>query len=168
MNNQALAASLFTLLGLVVTVIAGFLLKRRRYELLDSYAQRLTEERLKRYPELYKLLSSALKVLDYPDAFPEELDLARLQATVNEWDSSWGLLLTVESGDKAQELRKVLHGLSGKQSPLPEDDADRLRQALVGLEVALRVDLGVYALEYVSIKPGFRRYRSKSPTTVDK
>jgi hypothetical protein len=162
MNNQAIVASLVTLVVTVLTVAAGFLLKRRRYELLDLYAQRLTDERLKRYPELYKVLSSALKVLDYPDEFPDGLDLASLRTTVNEWDSSWGVLLTVESGDKAQQLRRVLHDLSRKQPPLAADETTALHQALVGLEIALRVDLGVYALEYVSIKPGFRRYRAQS------
>lgn len=169
MTADVLGASAFTLLGVLITIAAGFVtlkrqiageIRRVRYEIIQSYAERLEDARLTHYPDLYRTLSDAIKVLDYPDAHPEGLDLARLESEVNAWDSARGVLLSAESGERAVSLRALLRRQARRSgAPLLTD----LRPSLAALEVALRVDLGVYALEFANIERNFRRFGSIPP-----
>lgn len=169
MTSTVLTASLFTLIGVILTVTANFIIQQRqhdaairkaRFDILGIYAQKLEHERLERYPALYSLLSSTIKQIDYPDAFAHPVDVRALEQALSAWDSSWGLLLTEESGGKAQSLREILRGFVRSLDKSATSDLNQLRPSLVALEIALRVDLGVYAVEFAEIERNFRSYDS--------
>ncbi|HYK01480.1 MAG TPA: hypothetical protein VE974_06970 [Thermoanaerobaculia bacterium] len=126
----------------------------------ESMLAVIEDERLKRYPGLYLLISSAIKQIDYPDAFETALEVRLVEEKFNEWDSSWGLLFTEESGKRAQFVRQMLRRLVRTEKVPTESDQRELRASFLALEIALRVDTGVYAVEFAEIERNFRSYDS--------
>lgn len=166
--NTEIIVSLLTLLGAILSVIIGYSktlrtidteLHKQHYGVLNIYAKGLFEKRLSVYSELYSILSNAVKIIDYPDLFTEPVNIVDIENKLNEWDSNYGLLLTKESGARAMTVRKALRTLSSKFTTIHDclkdhESKEKLEESLVGLEVALRVDLGVYAVESWNIKKG--------------
>lgn len=169
----AVAGPLAALVGGLVTFFAGWLSDRRRFvaeiqkmrhDVLRMYAEKLIEARMGAYPQLYPILSNAGKHLDFPDAFNKQINIADLESAVNIWDSQHGVLLTVESGRRAMELRTQIRAIARSNVwDTPESDESKklwsdLRDSLAAFEVALRGDLGVYAVEFGNPERGFRSY----------
>jgi len=168
--------SLGALVGVVITVIVTHRntvrtltaeIRKVRYGVLNVYAERLCEARLLAYSEIYPLLSNTVKMIDYPELFTQSEDIEHLENQLNVWDSKHGLLLTKESGNHAMKTRstlrslrkqgyKTIHNCGQDRSAMKE-----LCDALVGLEVALRVDLGIYAVESWNIETGFGAYTDR-------
>jgi hypothetical protein len=170
--------SLLTLLGVLITVFVSYQITIRRITAeihktnqgtLAIYAEYLGKARIDSYPELFGILSTLVKAIDYhPDLGNPDLALIDAFSKINEWDSRHGLLLAHESGKRCFSLRLILRDIirAGYHSlgPFISDQCRKtdLENALVGLEVALRKDLGVYALEEWNIEPSFRTYEART------
>jgi hypothetical protein len=167
-------AAMSALLGILVTVLAQSLAlhrqlageeKRVHLGVLPILAGKLEEKRLETHAELCSVLSDALKHIDYSDMFSQVLDLAAFENSISVLDSKHSAFFSAESGERAMELRKQLRIAVREKRSLEEATAleqpewlRELRHALLGLEVALRVDLGVYNVEYSTVERGFKRY----------
>src|ERR1043166_523468 len=174
--DPQIIASSATLLGVLITVLVAHRstvrtltaeIQKPRYGVLNVYAERLCEARLLAYSEIYPLLSNTVKMIDYPELFPQSKDIERLENQLNVWDSKHGLLLTKESGSHAMKTRAAFRSLSKQgyktvhnctHNPSAKKE---LADAIVGLEVALRIDLGIYALESWNIETGFGAYTDR-------
>lgn len=166
---------LFAFMGVMLTILVGWLslqrqiaseIKKVQYGVLSVYANKLIKSRLAAYPAIYRLLSDTNKLIESGAA---NLDLFEFERQFKALDSHHGLLFTTESGRWAQFLRENLRNVtSGPASILSAAELSKLQKILIGLEVALRVDIGVSSLEYANVDPGFQRYRDQSEAATDR
>jgi hypothetical protein len=150
--TEALPTLFGIVLGGVITQFVGPWLRAKRdahYECLKHYSGELITIRLSAYPKIYKIISNAVKTIDFPQACQSKLNLLSLEQEINEWDNANGILLGKNSGHQAFELRRLLRVLveHGHKSSTTTCQLGYLRKALAKLEIALRIDLGVYDLE---------------------
>lgn len=143
---------LFTLLGVIITLLIGWLNMRRqtRYDSLKICADKLISERIKVYPALYKIISDAIKNID----FEHKIDLQQLEEQLNRWDSENAIFLAQFSGDRAVELRYHLRKVLDRE--IKDYQYRELREKLIELEIGLRVDLSIYALEAGRVRRAYR------------
>jgi hypothetical protein len=176
--SPTLIASVFALLGVLVTVAAQSVALRRqiageerkgRFGILLAFAAELEEHRLAAYSEICSMLSDAVKHIDYPDMFTEALDLSDLERKLCSLDSKYSILFSSLSGDSSMKLRDQLRQIVRERTTLQAEHlvtqpawVEELRHALIDLEVALRLDLGVYAVEFAEIERGFKKYARSS------
>jgi hypothetical protein len=148
--------------------------RKVRLGILSVFAAKLEDRRLETHAEICCILSDAPKHIDYPEMFSEALDLTFLESSISTLDSKYSAFFSAESGERAMELRgqlrrSVREGCSLKDAlaSVRPEWLRELRHALVGFEIALRMDLGVYAVEFAEIERGFKRYDRK-PQEVPK
>ena len=175
--SPILVAPLFALIGILVTITAQHLALRRqisgdrwksRFGILLAFAGELEKRRLDAYSEIGLILSDAVKRIDFPDMSDDSLDLPHLESTLSALDSKYSILFSSLCGENAMKLRVTLRRIIrrtgvgvGFRSLSPAEVAE-LRDALIGLEVALRIDLGVYAVEFAEIERGYKQYTGTS------
>jgi hypothetical protein len=126
------------------TIRAEF--RRMQLGLRHIQAQPLQEARLRNYPELYRLLSGAVKEVEVNGA--GGFDFESLRAKVDEWDSTHSLLLSVPATRAVYSFRQHLAELcrSRELADSPQI-AHRFVAELGKPELALKADLAVLGLD---------------------
>jgi len=174
LSPSQLVPSLIALIGVVLSVLAAVLTTRHQvageiqkihHQVLAVYAQHLSPARLQAYPELFSVISAAVKEIDYAKEAGRELEIEwnRIFQQVNDWDNQHGLLLAKESGDACYELRLLLAKVTRKGAgSLADLSLKNVGAKLVRLEVALREDLGVYPLGDRNPDPSNRGFTGRT------
>lgn len=128
-----------------------------RLGLRHIQAQPLQTERLRTYPELYRVLSDSVKKVEAQGA--EGIDLAAVKAKVDEWDSCHSLLLSVPSTRVIYGFRQHLSSLLHEKNPLVSSEAQiQLIQEIAKAELALKADLAVLGLDLYSPERIWQNY----------
>src|SRR5262249_26985029 len=121
--------------------------------------ENLLGERLSCYRECFALLSEFLKVAlgfrDLKNGFrPVTIsELSALNARLSDWDSAHALLLSGDAGGRFYQLRACIRDLlqSGQRpeqsDALNEKDFRRLVKHIERVELALKTDVGVFAVD---------------------
>jgi CRISPR/Cas system-associated endonuclease/helicase Cas3 len=132
---------------LVARSTAGTELRKQELQLFRTYAEGLQKHRLDAYPEVYKLLSESLKQF-HRGAFTRE-KLHDLLATFQAWDSAHSLLLSRDAANVFFEAQWLFHDVLAKGTdPLTSEESQKIGERLEAMELALKDDIGVFAVEY--------------------
>lgn len=121
-------------------------IEKMRLGLRHIQAQPLQAERLRTYPVLYRVLSDTAKRVEASGV--TGIDLASIRRQVDEWDSSYSLLLSVPSTQVIYGFRQYLYSLLQNEESLRSHEVQRrLVQEIAKAELALKGDLAVFGLD---------------------
>jgi hypothetical protein len=113
-------------------------------------ANRLLECRIERYPELFEKLSKCVKKIDYKQLRIE--DIEGLLHDINEWDSRNAIFFTSDTAYISSKMRKflarILESSSREESFSFDSVIEDTRKSIVGMEISLRSDLGIYGVDF--------------------
>jgi len=155
---MANVAALMGLTGIVISAIISLFLSRSvatneikkvRLEIKKTYEARLIEERLKRYPGLFSLLSNFIKDIEFRSI--SKATVLSLLAAINDWDSqnaiffSWSAAVTCYNF--RQYLSKLLRETEIDVILSSASQGEELRKKTAEVEFALRSDIGIYGIE---------------------
>jgi hypothetical protein len=150
-------------------------LNKARLELTSAYAAKLLDARLSAYPTLYAVLSDFIKHIE--GGSPQFLqgvpiaasDIRQLLADLVSWDSKNSLLLSDRAGRVNFALRQYVISLvlflnneQSQQALSTPAVIGPLHKHLAEMEVALKVDLGVYDVEHYEAREYYGTYREAS------
>jgi hypothetical protein len=149
---------------------AGAEIEKTRQTLTSTYAGKLADARLAAYPKLYPLLSDLAKHIEGGSDMHitgEHLtvtDARSLLSKLNAWDSEHALLLSDHASTEIFELRQRLVpiALETAARQLTETELNELLQNAQCLEIALKVDLGVYEVETYEKREFYASYHEAS------
>lgn len=151
----AIVALISAAVSVTATIYTNQLLaKLRRIEVQlqvrREMANKLLECRIERYPELFERLSNFVKKIDYQNPCIE--DLKDLLDEVNKWDSKNAMFYTSDTAYTSNHMRKFLAKIiesstQEKGFDLGSEIKD-IREKVVGMEIALRLDLGIYGVDF--------------------
>lgn len=160
------------ILTLVISVISSILitslrnrteLKKIRTDLEQKYAKSLFDKRIELYPELYGLLSSFSKTMQYDQLNIEKL--IEFRESVDSWDSKYSIFFT-------QTTRKICGGFRSfinekiRLKDISENFIEEMFNKMVIFERALRSELGIYVTKpagEVKFMGSFKRFRELYP-----
>lgn len=150
-------------------------LRRLQLQTHSEYADALLKARLEYYPELYSIVSEFVKQvwgfrsgrLGYVGASGSQLQ--DLSSRVNDWDSKHAILMSMDTSGALWSLRKAVQE---KVRCIPSEDISLtleeiaykdIGEKIAAVELAMKTDLGVFAVEeYLSLtRP--TRYADASP-----
>ena len=179
----AIITALIAVSGVVlsagVSILVDWLTTRRelakaRRELTSTYAGKLLEVRLKVYPELYAALSDFIKHIEggsekYLAGQALTIsDVQNLLTVIVAWDSKHALVLSDRAGRAIFDLRQHLVELitqrqSTREEAIAElETLDGLLGAAQEVELALKVDLGIYEVELYEGRAPLDSYQKAS------
>jgi len=139
------------ILTLVISVISSILitslrnrteLKKIRTDLEQKYAKSLFNKRIEVYPELYALLSSFSKTMQYNQLNIEKL--IDFRESVDNWDSKYSIFFTQTTRRICGEFRRFINEKIG-QKDISENFMEEMFSKMVTFERVLRSELGIYA-----------------------
>src|SRR3989442_3410995 len=181
--NVGITAGLIALGGVLASVIASVALALRatrielektRQQLTSAYATRLIDARLPVYPKLYAFLSDFIKHIEGGSdkhMAGQALTIADLRDMLSKlvvWDSQHALLISDHAGRASFGFRQQLIQLIRAAQSNDEGtltSMEILRSLLVGaqqLEIALKVDLGIYEIEMYEGRDFYESYLKAS------
>jgi hypothetical protein len=171
MSPEILTA-LIALTGVVVSVTVSLFvnirqtnteLQKLRSEIQQTYASKLLEKRLEVYPDLYFLLSDFMKKIEAGIASKSDID--ELHHRTSDWNSRYAVFFSGHTGGISYRFRQMLLELTR----MPDEEYRRkfespeavreLRHRVGEVELALKSDLGIYAVEFSDLAKRFRSYR---------
>lgn len=156
--SDSIIAAFIALVGVMLSVassIAASLFQNRsqlariKKELEQQYAKQLFEKRIATYPELYQLLSSYAKTIQYGEQTIENLLIFR--NNLDEWDSKNAIFFTETTARIAGKFRGYLYEILSNRDTvnLSNEDWADIKKMTRGLETALRSEIGSYNLDPV-------------------
>jgi hypothetical protein len=146
--------SLISLAGVIVSLLISYLVSNRqakiqieslRYQLAQSYTEKLYLKRLEVYPVLYEIISSFAKRIRHEAISQKEL--RAFAEKINEWDSKHALLTSAFTVQQLITLRKALRSLevSGEERFSKDTLYKTVFPLILDLELAMKTELGVFA-----------------------
>jgi hypothetical protein len=154
----------------------------RRADLSNTYAENLLLRRLELYPEIWQHLGA------YGKKFPKDKEnkptanvsaMKQLHENISEWDSTNGLIMSTHTAKSCHKFRKALRQMldarkedSGTEF-LTKEEHETIRDNLAILELALRIDIGIYEVEQLEARQIMLRYgdisrNRPSPSDADR
>ncbi len=118
--------------------------------------EKIFEKRLEAYSSLYRVLSNFIKEIQF-----DSIDSKKIKTffeSLQNMDSSYGILYGVDVGLRMYDIRWVIHGLtimSPKQSEEyshSDEKTRKLRLEIQKVEIALKRELGVYDKDFDSYR----------------
>lgn len=177
---------LIALIGVILSVIISYfsnkqILKAKINELetqlIEKNSERLIQNRLESYPNIYFCLSEMAKKIKRDKYFQEvkHVSIDSLIEFFNEFeqlDSKHGFLFNSQSGLAAGKLRGFLINLINSKNELEISNLLELKKIIGHLEFSLKQEVGVYIEELQNLKIGkdIESYRdvSKYSTKIGK
>jgi hypothetical protein len=146
--------SLISLAGVVSSLLISYLVSNRqirvqlesvRYQLAQSYTEKLYLKRLDVYPALYEIISRFAKRMRRENISQAEFNT--FVEEVNAWDSKYALLVSAFAAQQLITLRKTLRALELSQGETlsKETLCETLFPLILELELAMKTELGVFA-----------------------
>lgn len=122
-------------------------IRKQQLGLFKSYAEGLQAKRLEAYPQLFRIISNCQKQIRRGEI--TEDSLRDMLERAQEWDSTYSLLLSRSASQIVFAGQWALHDL------LNSGSVDLSNEACTGIiieferiELALKQDIGVFAVEY--------------------
>lgn len=155
------------LIGVVISIIASALISLRQFrvesqklrsEYLHMYAGKLFEKRLDVYPQISELLVHIVVKINLGITVSEG-ELKNLAEGLIVWNAKNSFLLSAHSEQITHELYVYLNRMTPEQRATLVIDSDSIRELkhrLLELYLALKSDLGIYALVSPSSITEFR------------
>ena len=148
---SALAALLGVAISAAISLVlskwvAANEIKKMRLETKKAFDSKLIEERLKRYPELFALLSQFIKDVEFGSVSKETVKT--LLTAVNAWDSQNAIVLSHSTAKGCYDYRHYLSNLlKNEENSFSEDRLKELHTMTAVVEFALRSDIGIYGIK---------------------
>lgn len=139
-------------------------LDKHSEQIRQEFSRRLFEKRLLVYPELYSFLSEFGKTLVFGN--PSRKDLELLFSQIQNWDSLNSILFSAPTGLSVYQFRiRINDYLKKSESEILEflnspENRKSLIKELQSVELALKAELGVYAIESPTKIKDFASYKS--------
>jgi hypothetical protein len=172
--SEAIISSLIALLGIIVSVVISLVISLRetkletqklKEEYLKQYADKLFEKRLEVYPEISKILVSTVNKINQSVISPS--DTKFFADALLDWEAKNAIFLGPQSQHIVYRLHGIFSELNGKHTKdlvqllRDEESVRTIRKQLIELFLALKNDLGIYALKPASTITG-----TKAPTSM--
>lgn len=176
---KEIIVAFITLIGVGLSVAASLYatsrqtrneLNKLRFEMQRLYSDKLLEKRLQIYPGLYFLLSNFQKKVEVENISKE--DVKQIYEQTNDWNSKNALLFSGDTGyisfNFRQTLRKLLsmHEEDFLKYTQSSDSFSNLKQTVAEFELALKSDIGIYAVEFSDTSKRFSSYHVLDETVV--
>jgi hypothetical protein len=130
-------------------------IQKLRTEIQRTYADKLLDERLKVYPDMYYLLSDFRKKVK-AGTFSKD-DLEKLRTQTNEWNSKYSLLFSGQAVAVSYQFRKGLDEIIRNDISSTININD-LRNIAGEFELVLKYDIGIYTVEFADPSKKFTTY----------
>ena len=131
--------------------VAGNEIQKIRFEAKRTYEAKLLEERLRRYPQVFSLLSAFIKEIQFGAVSRETI--GTLFTEVNAWDSQNAIVLSHSSAEVLyifrQDLNTMLQASGDDQLEVKlgaREFLEGLRSKTANVEFVLRSDIGIYGI----------------------
>jgi hypothetical protein len=172
--EKEVVAAWVAVVGVVISGVVSWLvarltarteLRKQQLQLFQSYAEGLQARRLSTYPEAYGLISDSLKQLQRGTLTHEHLSnmLTRFQS----WDSVHSLLLSNETAEVIFDAQWYVHNLLARgPAALTPEARHEIGSKFERMELALKEDIGVFAVEYEDKRKV--RFYGKDPSEIRK
>ena len=150
-------------------------LRRLQLQTRSEYAEELLKTRLEVYPELYNVISEFIKHVwgfrsgDFGYVGATGAQLSELSTKISDWDSKHAILMSMEVSGALWLLRTAVQQ---KVSSIPKEDMNSIVEEgdfknigdkMVAVELALKTDLGVFAVEEYLRLARPKHYASAEP-----
>src|SRR5262245_13538262 len=121
MTNATAISALIALAGVLVSVLVSLVVARRKMEsdltlaklnIQAQYASRLCEQRLERYPLLYKVVQDFVQAVQTRTA--SFALLLETQKEVTSWYSEYSILLGIHATDRVYRYHRFLRQVAAK------------------------------------------------------
>lgn len=149
--NPTVTAATISTIGAVVSAIFSFVVSwsianSTRLQLQQRFNEQLYRRRLECYPGLYEALGAIGKRLRMADLKVGEF-VSGLRA-IEDWDNKYAVYVSASVVDLLLNVRNTLASFDSRAgSEFPTDqDRQRVFDALLRLEQALKYELGVYSI----------------------
>ncbi len=165
--------ALIALVGVIISVTVSFItaihrsrleIQKFRTEIQQHYVGKLFEKRLEVYPELFTAMSSTVQQINFLTISAAQIKDLFMKA--QEWEANNTIFLSAFSQQVSYKLVRMLHEwseMSDEQLVIKLRDSGQkaeLKKHLQEMELALKNDLGIYALDSPSTITDF-----KAPTS---
>ena len=169
--DKTIIVALIAFTATITTALISWLVSRftvssqihkLQLELRHIYANRLHEKRVEVYPAAYELLSEFAKINKTGDVTRGYLD--NLAIRIAEWDSKYSIFLSASTTPIAYNFRKLLAELSDKNDQDlrkvfdSHEERKRIYRAIAQFELALKGDIGIFAVEFYSPEQQWKDY----------
>ena len=115
----------------------------------QSYSKSIFDKRLEVYPELYRILSSYAKTLEYDEQTP--VNLRAFRNSMDEWNSQYSVFFGSTSTKISYRFRHYLDVLlSPEHEEIKEEEWSSIRECIVHFEKSLRTEIGARSLSPVA------------------
>jgi len=156
---DAIITSAISVLGVIISVMVSVMITRQQNkvelekitrQLEQAYAKSLFDKRLETYPQLYYLLSSYSKTIQYNQQNVK--NLLELRDAIDDWNSQYSLFFTGSTGKLSGTFRGYLRTIlaEGPKSKIRDEDWKNIRRILYHFEKSIRSEIGVSTIEPVS------------------
>lgn len=154
-------------------------LRYRRVDLTKLYSENLLKRRIEIYPALWAILGRYNKPLKgfliYKSSMQNtNLDgLLQFSDDVSLWDSENGLILSTHSARACAHLRRALRAIveaadKNGSGALSDRETDLVIDRIRRLEIALRVDVGIYEVDKLEARKTSADYGTINRATLGK
>lgn len=162
MDANIIVPAIIAFIGVLISVFLGFISGKRTlkvelekvYRAVEQdYATRLFSKRVDSYQSVYKYLSDFIKYLKYGEA--AKVSLKEFLTKLNSIDSEYGVLFSSNSSLKLHILRKHIRKLNNENietESLSQDDKTTILEKVGAVEIALKNELGIYAVEFSNLE----------------
>jgi hypothetical protein len=166
MMSMDILTALISLAGVITSIAISYLVSNRqirvqiesmRYQLAQSYTEKLYLRRLDAYPCLYEIISDFAKRIRLEDVSLN--DIRAFAETVSAWDSKYALLASAFTVRQLMALHKALREMEASREETFSREMlhQRLFPLILELELAMKTELGVFASDGyhspVEVKP---------------
>jgi hypothetical protein len=153
---DTIITSAISILGIIISVSVSVIITRQQYkvelekirrQLEQAYAKSLFDKRVETYPQLYNLLSSYSKTIQYNQQNVK--NLLEFRDAVDKWNSQYSFFFTGSTGKLSGSFRGYLRVIlaEGVKSKIREDDWKTIRGILRHFERSIRSEIGVTTIE---------------------
>lgn len=184
LNNSAdISALIIAAIGALFSIASALYLtsrkisaefRFRRVDLSNTYAENLLHRRLELYPEIWQHLSAYAKMFpkgEESKSAASVSSLRQLHDNIRDWDSINGLIMSTHTAKSCHKFRSTMRRMlearkddSGTEL-LTKEEHETIRQNLAILELALRIDIGIYEVEQLEARKIMLRYGDISRQT---
>lgn len=157
--------AIIAVLGVLISVFISFISTKTQLNTENKKINKSTEQeylkliiakRIEIYPIIYFELHEFMR-LSY-EHYPTLIELKKFENTLSDLNSKYAVFLGVKTADNFYKLRRYITDISikiknAKELQIKSEDRNNaLRKNIQKVEISLKIDLGIFALEFKDVE----------------
>lgn len=157
--SDIVISSIISIVGVLISVTVSVIITRVQYKvelekirrhLEQEYAKSLFDKRIETYPQLFNLLSSYGKTIQYNKQNIE--NLIELRNSLDNWNNQNGIFFSKDTAKLSARFRRFLHSIldNGAKYEIQKEDWKLIEKVMERFEMSLKAEIGVTKMPPVS------------------